>query len=271
MAEVIVCGAFDDIRSRDVRFLQEASGLGRLTVLLWSDNCVRSLEGRPPQFSENERLYILDATRYVSRVVLVEGPVDRDRLPVRAGIRPDVWAVGEAEDTPAKRRFCATQGFGYQVIPAAQLSGFPLPTLPDLPPGRKKAIVTGCYDWLHSGHIRFFEVISELGNLHVSIGSDVTIRALKGEGHPLLPQEERLYMVAAVRFVSQAFVASGSGYLDAAPDIAILRPDIYAVNEDGDRPEKRDFCQQRGIQYVVLQRTPRQGLPNRQSTHFRGY
>jgi cytidyltransferase-like protein len=132
-------------------------------------------------------------------------------------------------------------------------------------------IVTGCYDWLHSGHIRFFEVVSGLADLYVSIGSDATIRALKGKGHPMLTQEERLYMVQAVRSVAQAFVASGGGYLDAAPEIEILRPDLYAVNEDGDRPEKRVFCQERGIEYVVLQRTPRQGLPSRQSTHLRGY
>ena len=271
MPEVVVCGAFDDIRSRDVRFLQEASRLGDLTVLLWSDESCRGLEGRPPQFPESERLYVLGAIRYVKRAVLVDGPVERDRLPVRDGLRPDLWVVGEAEEAPARRRFCASQGIGCQVIPAAQLAGFPLPKLPDPLPGPKKVIVTGCYDWLHSGHVRFFEVVSGLGTLYVSVGSDATIRLLKGEGHPLLSQEERLYMVQSVRWVSQAFVASGSGYLDAEPEIAILRPDIYAVNEDGDRPEKREFCQSRGIEYVVLERSPKPGLPNRQSTHLRGY
>jgi cytidyltransferase-like protein len=271
MPEVVVYGAFDDPRSRHVRFLQEAALLGSLTVLLWSDETCCLLNGSPPAFGEQERQYFLSALRFVERVNLAQGPVEPDRLPSLDGLRPDLWAVDEAEDTSAKGRFSRAEGIGYHVVPAARLSGFPLPALPEPPPNRKKVIVTGCYDWLHSGHIRFFEVVSGLADLYVSIGSDATIRALKGKGHPMLTQEERLYMVQAVRSVAQAFVASGGGYLDAAPEIEILRPDLYAVNEDGDRPEKRVFCQERGIEYVVLQRTPRQGLPSRQSTHLRGY
>jgi hypothetical protein len=48
-------------------------------------------------------------------------------------------------------------------------------------------------------------------------------------------------------------------------------PDIYAVNEDGDVLEKRVFCQQHGIQYVVLKRTPKEGLALPQSTDLRGF
>jgi hypothetical protein len=43
------------------------------------------------------------------------------------------------------------------------------------------------------------------------------------------------------------------------------------VNEDGDKPEKRAFCRERGIEYRVLRREPKQGLPARQSTILRGY
>ena len=61
-------------------------------------------------------------------------------------------------------------------------------------------------------------------------------------------------------------VATGDGWLDAEPEIERLRPDIYAVNEDGDRPEKREYCQAHGIEYRVLKRLPKEGLPRRQST-----
>ena len=50
-------------------------------------------------------------------------------------------------------------------------------------------IVTGCYDWFHSGHVRFFEEVSELGDLYVVVGNDANIRLLKGEGHPLFPEQ----------------------------------------------------------------------------------
>ena len=78
-------------------------------------------------------------------------------------------------------------------------------------------------------------------------------------------------MVQAIRSVSQAFIASGSGYLDVEPEIDRVRPDIYLVNADGDRPEKREFSRTHGLQYVVLQRLPKDGLPARQSTHLRGF
>jgi hypothetical protein len=78
-------------------------------------------------------------------------------------------------------------------------------------------------------------------------------------------------MVQAVRFVHQALLSSGEGWMDAEPEISLLKPDIYAVNEDGDKPEKRQFCQERGLEYVVLKRLPKEGLPRRESTVLRGY
>jgi glycerol-3-phosphate cytidylyltransferase-like family protein len=105
----------------------------------------------------------------------------------------------------------------------------------------------------------------------VVVGHDENIRLLKGEEHPMFPQEERRYQVAAIRYVKQALISSGHGWMDAAPEIARIKPDIYAVNEDGDKPEKRAFCLQHGIDYVVLKRTPKDGLPSRESTLLRGF
>ena len=55
------------------------------------------------------------------------------------------------------------------------------------------------------------------------------------------------------------------------PEVGRIQPDIYAVNEDGDVPEKREFCQRLGLEYVVLKRTPKEGLPKRESTKLRGF
>ena len=132
-------------------------------------------------------------------------------------------------------------------------------------------MVTGCYDWLHSGHVRFFEEVSELGDLYVVVGNDANVRFLKGEGHPLYPQDERRYVVGAIRHVAQALVSSGMGWMDAEPEIATIGAEIYAVNEDGDKPEKRAFCDEHGLEYVVLKRVPKEGLPKRESTALRGF
>ena len=152
------------------------------------------------------------------------------------------------------------------------LAGFPiLPIEEDLSSSRKKVLVTGSYDWFHSGHVRFFEESSELGDLYVVVGSNANVRLLKGEGHPLFPEQERRYMVQSIRFVKQALISSGNGWMDAEPEIEEIRPDFYAVNEDGDKPEKREFCQEHGIAYVVLKRVPKEGLAARQSTDLRGF
>jgi cytidyltransferase-like protein len=136
---------------------------------------------------------------------------------------------------------------------------------------RKKILVTGSFDWLHTGHVRFFEEVSALGDLYVVVGHDANIRLLKGEGHPLLPQEERRYMAASIRFVKEAVISTGHGWLDAEPEIRVIKPDIYAVNEDGDQGGKREYCQKMGIEYLVLKRVPAPGLPPRSSTNLRGF
>jgi cytidyltransferase-like protein len=132
-------------------------------------------------------------------------------------------------------------------------------------------IVTGCYDWFHSGHVRFFEEVAALGDLYVVVGHDANIRLLKGAGHPMLPEQERRYMVQSIRHVKQALISTGGGWLDAEPEIERIQPHIYAVNEDGDRPEKRAYCEARGIEYRVLKRVPKEGLPRRESTALRGF
>lgn len=274
MKNVFVTGSFDNLRSRHIRLLEEASKLGALCVRLWSDSMVERLEGRPPKFPLDERLYILNAIRYVSRVeVCLDETVKADTLPNLNHIQPDVWVVDEAADNPSKRAYCAFQEIEYVVIPEAGLQVFPEWHRAEKYPvsSRKKVIVTGCFDWLHSGHVRFFEEVSELGELYVGVGHDANLRLLKGEGHPLFPQDERRYMVQSIRHVKEALITSGHGWMDAEPEIKHVAIDIYAVNDDGDNAEKRDFCTQHSLEYVVLKRLPKDGLPKRQSTSLRGF
>jgi cytidyltransferase-like protein len=289
---VLLSGSFDDLRSPQVRLLQEAARLGPVHVLLWSDEAVRSIEGKGPEFPQAEREYVLSAIRYVQRVTVWSESVEPDGLPPDAAVAPATWVVDCLHDNAAKQTFCRARGLGYRVMGQDVLQGFPddsgpatiaaaddakgdSPVLaarkPGQSPGPKRVIVTGCYDWLHSGHVRFFEEVSQLGDLYVVVGHDANIRFLKGAGHPMFPDQERRYMVQAIRFVKQALVATGDGWLDAEPQIQKIRPHIYAVNEDGDRPEKRDYCQAQGIEYRVLKRRPKEGLPPRQSTALRGF
>lgn len=283
---VLTTGPFDDLRSRHLRCLQEAAKSGEVTVLLWPDETVRALTSTPPKFPYAERLYLVSSLRYVRRVVQLRveerartshpsggEPGPQFQLPAPSLVRElhaDIWIDFESEANATRRDFFRRLGLDYRVIGPEQLAGLPAPA--PLPPGgARKVIVTGCYDWLHSGHVRFFEEVSTYGDLYVVVGHDANIRLLKGDGHPLLPEAERRYQVASVRFVTQALISSGHGWLDAEPEIQRLKPDIYAVNEEGDRGGKREYCAQHGIEYLVLKRVPAPGLAARTSTELRGF
>jgi cytidyltransferase-like protein len=265
----VVVGGFDDLRSNDLRLLDEAAKLGDVTVLLWADEALEKLTGKAPKFPLAERLYFLNATRYVSKVVEANAAGDFNSLP--QNLRADVWVDYAATQNSAREKFCRENKIAYRVFSPEEFKGFPEPASMPSTPGRKKVVVTGSYDWFHSGHVRFFEEVSTYGDLYVVVGHDENIQLLKGPGHPLLPQAERLYMVGSIKYVRQALISSGHGWLDADPEIRKLKPDIYAVNEDGDRGGKREYCQQNGIEYLVLKRTPAPGLPGRSSTNLRGF
>ena len=132
----------------------------------------------------------------------------------------------------------------------------------------KKVFVSGCYDLLHSGHVEFFRQASQYGDLYVGIGSDDTILHYKGH-RTLYDENERLFMVKAIRYVKDAFINAGSGIMDFIPTVDALKPDILVVNEDGDRDEKRQFCKERGIEYIVLKRVPSEGLDAHSSTSLK--
>lgn len=132
----------------------------------------------------------------------------------------------------------------------------------------KKVFVSGCYDMLHSGHVAFFEEASRYGDLYVGIGSDRTIYQLKGR-KTINNEQERLYMVKAVRYVKDAFISSGSGIMDFEQEVIALKPDIFFVNTDGFTPEKEQFCKKHNIQLVVSSRIPSAGLPARSTTALR--
>jgi len=267
--QVVVSGGFDDIKSRDLRLLEEAAKLGELTVLLWPDATLQKLTGKAPKFPLTERLYFLNAVRYVSRVVATDDLASLDALP--KNLRADIWADVETTANSAREKFAAGNKMAYHVFRADDLKGFTEPAPLPAVPGRKKVVATGSYDWFHSGHVRFCEEVAQYGDLYVVVGHDANIRLLKGEGHPLLPEAERRYVVGSIKFVKQALISSGDGWLDADPEIQRLKPDIYAVNEDGDKGGKREYCAKNGIEYLVLKRTPAPGLPKRSSTDLRGF
>lgn len=236
---VVVTDAFDGIDTSTLLRLKAAAAGGRVTLALWDDQLVERQTGRPPRFPLSERRYMARAVRWVSDVKAV------------SSVPADATLLGDL--APAN------------LPPVPPCPHDPPPTRP----GGRKVLVTGCFDLLHSGHVRFFESAAQFGDLYVVVGHDVNIRALKGEGRPLVPEAQRRFQCDSIRHVTAALVSTGDGWLDAAPEIERLRPDWYLVNEDGDRPEKAAFCAEHGVEYVVLPRKPAPGLAARSSTALR--
>ena len=132
----------------------------------------------------------------------------------------------------------------------------------------KKVFVSGCYDLLHSGHIEFFKQASQYGDLYVGIGSDKTIEEYKHH-KPMFPEQERLFMVSAIRYVKDAMINEGRGVIDFLPSLDKVRPDIFVVNAEGGSDIKRNICAERGIEYIELQRKPADGLQARSSSSLK--
>ena len=116
----------------------------------------------------------------------------------------------------------------------------------------KKVFVSGCYDLLHSGHVEFFRQAAEYGDLYVGIGSDETILHYKGH-KTLYPEQERLFMVSAVRWVDEVVT-----YRDVDEDIRHIDFDVFAKGPDQNHPGFQRavaWCRENGKEVVVIPRT----------------
>ena len=268
---IITAAAFDGLDSKRIRFIHQVSKSGRLAVLLFSDALIKKITGTMPKFPEPERRYFVESIRYVKAVHIIDDLLQLQQVgsyivnPVDAWVTLDLEAFGNCE------QFARQQGIDYTVLSADTLKGYPEHDYDLNSTSGKKVLVTGSFDWFHTGHIRFFEEASEYGDLYVVLGHDKNIEKLKGPGHPMFPEQERKYIIGSIRFVKQALISSGDGWLDAEPEIKRIKPDRYVVNEDGDKDVKRRYCEERGIEYIVLKREPKPGLTRRNSTALRGF
>jgi len=121
---------------------------------------------------------------------------------------------------------------------------------------------------LHSGHVCFLKTAADYGELHLGIGADKNVKELKGR-FPVNTQDERKYMLEALKCVKSVRINRGSGLLDFVQELKRIAPDFFIVNEDGNSPAKAGLCRELGIKYVVLKRIPHAHLPARSTTSLR--
>lgn len=96
--------------------------------------------------------------------------------------------------------------------------------------GEKVTLANGCFDVLHVGHVRYLHAARKLGGkLIVAVNSDDSVRALKGDGRPHMPENERAEIVAALADVDAVVVFSEP---DVRALIREIHPDIQAKGTD---------------------------------------
>lgn len=124
--------------------------------------------------------------------------------------------------------------------------------------GRRLVLTNGCFDLLHAGHVRYLRQARALGDaLAVGLNSDRSVRALKGEGRPVNPQEDRAEVLAALGCVDYVVIFDGkraTGLLDA------VRPHVYAkggdYTVDSLDPDERAALQAAGTEIRILPLVP---------------
>jgi rfaE bifunctional protein nucleotidyltransferase chain/domain len=96
--------------------------------------------------------------------------------------------------------------------------------------GERIILANGNFDLLHVGHVRYLRGAKALGGkLVVAVNSDESVRALKGEGRPIMPEQERAEIVAALADVDAVLIFPE---LDVGAIIREIRPDVQAKGTD---------------------------------------
>ena len=118
--------------------------------------------------------------------------------------------------------------------------------------GERITLANGGFDLLHVGHVRYLRGAKALGGkLVVAVNSDESVRALKGEGRPIMPAAERAEIVAALADVDAVVIFPE---LDVRAIIREIRPDIHAKGTDytaDSVPEREEVAKYGGRVEIV--------------------
>jgi rfaE bifunctional protein nucleotidyltransferase chain/domain len=118
--------------------------------------------------------------------------------------------------------------------------------------GESVTLANGCFDLLHVGHVRYLKAAKALGGrLIVAVNSDDSVRALKGDGRPLMPAEERAEILSALEDVDAVVIFSEP---NVRALIREIRPNIQAKGTDytADSVPERDAVAECGGRVEIV-------------------
>ncbi len=104
--------------------------------------------------------------------------------------------------------------------------------------GKKIVLTSGSWDILHVGHMRYLESAKNLGDvLIVGIDSDAKIKKRKGEGRPIVPEDERIEMLCHLEYVDAVYLKSSGDVSNGL--IKITSPDILVMSKTTGHSSKK--------------------------------
>jgi rfaE bifunctional protein nucleotidyltransferase chain/domain len=118
--------------------------------------------------------------------------------------------------------------------------------------GKRVVFTNGCFDLLHPGHIKLLEAARGLGDaLVVGLNSDESVRALKGAGRPVIPEDERAEILASLECVDAVIIFNE---LTPQKTVATLLPDILVKGGDwpGNQIVGREEVEAAGGKVVLI-------------------
>ena len=118
--------------------------------------------------------------------------------------------------------------------------------------GKRVVFTNGCFDLLHIGHTRYLEEARKLGDiLVVAVNSDLSVKTIKGDQRPIIPEQERAEVLAALHCVDFVVIFSEP---DPYNLISLLKP--YVLVKGGDWNKNhiigRDVVESDGGQVVTI-------------------
>ena len=128
--------------------------------------------------------------------------------------------------------------------------------------GKKVVTTNGCFDVLHAGHVRYLQAAKELGDiLIVAINSDDSVRAIKGDRRPLVPEDERAEILAALECVDYVTIFPE---LDPIQLLIELKPDIHVKGGDyaPEQVVEREAVKSIGAELRLIPVTPGKSTTN---------
>ena len=121
-----------------------------------------------------------------------------------------------------------------------------------------KVFVSGTYDILHAGHVQFFKEAKALGDyLVVSFCSGKNLELYKGR-KSCIPDDNKKVLLESIRYIDKVYIGDDNGGIwDFVSAFLLEKPDILAVTEDDKySEEKRIFCKEHEVMFVILPKTP---------------